>query len=70
MASISGVGSEAMAYASEAYSASLAKSAQQQEGQQSLSLIESAAVQPITPPASSGAHVTTDVLGQNINIHV
>ncbi|MGR0280105.1 hypothetical protein ACUM5Y_13800 [Marinomonas dokdonensis] len=64
------IGSEAMAYASEAYSASLAKSAQQQEGQQSLSLIESAAVQPITPPASSGAHITTDVLGQHINIRV
>ncbi|GAB3489245.1 hypothetical protein [Marinomonas epiphytica] len=68
---INGVGNDAMAYANEVYSASLAKSAQEQQAQQALALLESAAQSPVsTPAAVSGSHTTTDVLGQNINIRV
>lgn len=69
MPSINGVGSPAMDYASEVYSASLAKSAQEQVGRQNLELLAEAA-QNVTPAASSGSHTTTDNLGQNININV
>ncbi|MBJ7536909.1 hypothetical protein [Marinomonas transparens] len=71
MSSVSGVGgSEAMAYAKEAYSANLSKVAQEQEAQQNLQLLKSA-TQSVTPTASSGGpQTTTDVLGQNININV
>ncbi|MEO9275603.1 hypothetical protein ABFY09_12140 [Marinomonas sp. 5E14-1] len=62
-------GGPGMDYASEVYSASLAKRAQQQEGSQNLELLERA-VESITPAASSGSHTTTDNLGQNININV
>ena len=62
-------GGLSMDYASEVYSASLAKSAQQQEAKQTLELLASAAE--VAPPAASkGSHATTDNLGQNININV
>lgn len=62
-------GGPLMDYASEAYSASLAKTAQQQEAKQDLELL--ASVTENTPPAASrGSHATTDNLGQNININV
>lgn len=69
MPSINGVSSPAMSYASEVYSANLAKAAQVQEGKQNLDLLAEAAKN-VTPAASSGSHATTDNLGQNININV
>lgn len=69
MPSINGMSSPAMDYASEAYSASLAKVAQQQKAEQDLALIEEA-TKNVTPAASSGSHTTTDNLGQNINVNV
>jgi hypothetical protein len=62
-------GGLAMDFASEVYGASLAKSAQVQEGQQKLQLLDKAA-ENVTPAASQGSHMTTDNLGQNININV
>lgn len=62
-------GGAGMDFASEVYSASLAKRAQQQEGNQNLELLAKA-VETVTPAASSGSHTTTDNLGQNININV
>ncbi|WP_133011829.1 hypothetical protein [Marinomonas flavescens] len=63
--------SSAVSYAKEAYGASLAKVAQVDKGQQALDLLESAkVVNPTTPAASSGSHMTTDNLGQSVNIHV
>lgn len=69
MPDVNGLSSPGMDYANEVYKASLAKSAQQQEGQQDLELL-ARAVESITPAASSGSHATTDNLGQNININV
>ncbi|GGN33834.1 MULTISPECIES: hypothetical protein [Marinomonas] len=69
MPSINGMSSPAMDYASEVYSANLAKAAQEQRGKQSLELLEAAA-KSVTPAASSGSHTTTDNLGQNINVNV
>ncbi|MBR7889452.1 hypothetical protein J9B83_10915 [Marinomonas sp. A79] len=69
MPSINGAGSSAMDFASEVYSASLAKNAQEQVGRQNLELLAEAAKN-VTPAASSGSHTTTDNLGQNININV
>ncbi|MBD5772381.1 hypothetical protein [Marinomonas colpomeniae] len=62
-------GGPSMDYASEVYSASLAKTAQQQQAQQDLELLASA-TENATPAASRGSHATTDNLGQNININV
>lgn len=69
MPSINGLSSPAMDYASEVYSANLAKAAQEQQGKQSLELLDAAA-KSVTPAASSGSHTTTDNLGQNINVNV
>lgn len=69
MPSIDGVGSSAMAFASEVYSANLAKSAQEQQGRQNLELL-SEALKNVTPPATGGSHTTTDNLGQNVNVNV
>lgn len=69
MPSIDGVGSSAMAFASEVYSANLAKSAQEQQGAQNLQLLAEA-IKDATPAASSGSHTVTDNLGQNINVNV
>jgi hypothetical protein len=69
MPSINGVSSPAMDYASEVYSANLAKAAQQQKAEQDLALLAQA-TRNVTPAASSGSHSTTDNLGQNININV
>ncbi|MEL0638190.1 hypothetical protein V6259_15670 [Marinomonas sp. TI.3.20] len=62
--------SSAVSYAKEAYGASLAKVAHVDKGQQALDLLESAKVVNPTPAASSGSHMTTDNLGQSVNIHV
>lgn len=69
MPDINGLSGPGMDYANEVYKASLAKSAQMQEGQQNLQLLEQA-VESVTPAASQGSHATTDNLGQNININV
>ncbi|MGO2354475.1 MAG: hypothetical protein ACTH58_07045 [Marinomonas foliarum] len=69
MPSINGLSSPAMDYASEVYSASLSKVAQQQKAEQELTLLEEAA-KSVTPAANSGSHSTTDNLGQNINVNV
>lgn len=69
MPNINGMSSPGMDYASEAYSTSLAKVAQQQKADQDFALLEEA-TKNVTPVASSGSHATTDNLGQNININV
>ena len=69
MPSINGLSSPAMDYASEVYSAKLAKAAQEQEGKQNIELLQEA-TKNVTPVASSGPQTTTDNLGQNININV
>lgn len=70
MPNISGT-SPAMSYATEAFSASLAKQAQVQRGQQALDLLESTkTVNETAPTATNGSHMTTDNLGQNVNIRV
>lgn len=62
--------SAAMSYAKEAYSASISKEAQVQKGQVALDLLESTNKVNSTPAASSGTHMTTDNLGQNVNVTV
>ena len=69
MPTINGLTSPGMEYASEVYSANLAKSAQEQQGRQDLELLNKA-VETVTPAATQGSHTTTDNLGQNINIKV
>ncbi|MBJ7556127.1 hypothetical protein [Marinomonas spartinae] len=72
MDGISGA-SAAASYAREAYTAKLSQDAQVQQGQRALELLASTDSNPKanpTPAASSGSHMTTDNLGQNININV
>ena len=70
MSEMSGVGAASMSYAKEAYSANLNKEVVAHRGQQALDLLESASTVSSTPSASSGNHVTTDNLGQSVNIRV
>ena len=70
MSEISGVGAASMSYAKEAYSAFLNKEVIADRGQQALDLLESASSVNPTPAASSGNHMTTDNLGQSVNIRV
>ena len=62
-------GGAGMDFASEVYSASLAKRSQDQQAEQTLELLAKAA-EVVQPAASQGSHMTTDNLGQNININV
>ena len=62
-------GGAGMEFASEVYGASIAKVSQEQQAQQTLDLLASAA-EVVQPSASQGSHMTTDNLGQNININV